>query len=115
MISDNNDNSTDTEGGGIHASGVITVKISNSLINSNTADADSGGSGGGGIHAENAGITLNVKNTIISENLDTATASNCAITNSGVIASSGYNIDDADSCGFAGIQLLLITRPGNVI
>ena len=77
-------------GGGIYAnSGTLTV--TNSTFSGNSA-----GFAGGGIYVEL--FTATLKNTIVA---NSPQGGNCAEGFEGTIADGGYNIDDADTCGFS--------------
>ncbi len=82
-------NSAGGAGGAIlNVGGPLTV--TNSTFSGNSAG------NGGGIFVE--GSTATLKNTIVA---NSTLGGNCTEGNDGTIADGGYNIDDADTCGFS--------------
>lgn len=81
-------NATDDIGGGLEGGGLAT--ITNTTIASNTA-----GVRGGGINRDSH--TTQLKNSIVAGN-SSPIGANCA----GTVVSNGHNLENADSCAFAG-------------
>lgn len=85
-------NSSSGQGAGIDSIGTVTLQ--NVTISGNTSTADVAAIGG---VRNNAGVSVTVRNTIISGN----TPANCG----GTITSQGNNIDNGATCGFvAGVS-----------
>lgn len=92
-------NTASTEGGAMFLnSSQVDVIFRSSLIAGN--EANTGGvtsSAGGGINNRSIN-SATIYNSIISENTDTGSASNCILTDP--LVSGGYNIEDGTDCGF---------------
>lgn len=111
-------NSTTGNGGGIQNFGGGELTVTNSTFSGNGADGvggailnqggtltvtnstfsgnGAGGVGGGAIYVEGSGNTL--KNTIVANSTQ---GGNCFLGFDGAITDGGYNVEDADTCGFS--------------
>lgn len=87
-------------GGGVYSYTGGTVNISACTITENTAP-----SGAGGIYGDATGV--NIINTIVSGNTVSSLVENCNTD----LASSGYNLEDRDTCGFDATGDQTNTRP----
>lgn len=93
----------DSDGGGIAIIGNSTT-LTNCTITNNTC----AGQAGGIYFDSNTTTTLTVKNTIISGN---SGAANCQAAAGSAITSTGYNLEDADTCDFHSTGDLINTLP----
>ena len=91
-------------GGGIYADQNTTTALTFTTVASNTATG--GGPIGGGLHLV-PGATLLIQNSLVAYNMVSATARNC----SPGITSTGYNLDSANTCGFAATGDITNTNP----
>jgi hypothetical protein len=97
---------TASGGGGAYAGGLYAgdnTHLTNVTLVGNNADTDEGG-----IWVDSYLTTM--KNTIVSDNTSAGDA-NCEVTDYGTLASAGYNLEDANSCGFANVGDQVNTDP----
>ncbi|MCA9982385.1 MAG: hypothetical protein KDD89_16180, partial [Anaerolineales bacterium] len=81
--------------------GAISVAFGSTTLTNVTIVGNTAGVGGGGL--AQSGGTVTILNSIVADN----TGGNCA----GTISSSGYNLDSANTCGFASTGDLVNTDP----
>lgn len=94
-------NSATENGGAIMNSG--TIYLTFNTINANTSSETAGG-----VYSA-TGSNTNIKNSILSNNLDVSgSVVNCA----GSVSSGGYNLEDEDTCSFISTGDLVDTAPG---
>ena len=116
-----------TRGGGIYNEGVL--EITNSTLSGNIANTDGGGifnsnlvalasvtiggneattGQGGGIYNE---AEIQIETTILSNNTASGVANNCELPTGGNFTEFGYNLEDANTCGFTGTGDIINTDP----
>lgn len=97
-------NSAGTIGGGVSTNGAVFVTMRNVTIANNmlTTGIITPSTGGAGLALGIRGI-LNIRNSIIGQNVFNSTGglSDCVI--QGVVSSTAYNLDSDTSCGFYGL------------
>jgi hypothetical protein len=93
-------NSSDGNGAGLYTEG--TLNLQNATIAGNTADADSDGAGDGGGIFGFGGSTINMRNSILADNVDASTGGPAVHPDcSGSLNSQGYNlIENTTGCTF---------------
>jgi predicted outer membrane repeat protein len=96
-------NRANRDGGAVWATGANTVILANATIVNNVADADANGTGnGGGLNADPANTTVNLRNSILNGNTDLSPVekyNECV----GLIISGDYNlVGAAPGCVLAG-------------
>ncbi|MEX2394792.1 MAG: choice-of-anchor Q domain-containing protein [Actinomycetota bacterium] len=99
-------NTSDLDGGGVYVNGGTTT-ILRSTVAANTADLDDNGTGDGGGLARAGTGTINVKGSILADNIDESDAGNVYPDCSAAIVSGGFNvIEEFDGCsGMAGTDV----------
>jgi len=95
-------NTARVHGGGIfntNITALASVTIANNLANTGQ---------GGGIYNT---VEIQIETTLLADNFASGVANNCMVPSGGNFTDFGYNLEDADSCGFTGTGDIINTDP----